>query len=331
MLAIALLDLAAHKGVDRAGLARSVEIDPAVSIDDRVPLVSVLSLWSVLIARFPSNHLGLELAMRWRAESLGLLGYVAANATTLGEALDRFLAFQALVDGETRMSRVVRDGVLVVTFARDPALSALRQPVESLLASGHAFFQLLSDTPFVARRVRLSHPSSLAAAPYRAFFGVSVEHGARIDELSYDASILDRPIPKADAKLGAYLLEATAAAHTRFLEARALSEADLAERLAREVKRRIAAHEPITIEATSKSLGTSVRALQRALAEEGTSFRDVIDGERRRVAELLLATPKASVSDVATELGFAEIASFSRAFKRWTRTSPAAFRKKIRA
>lgn len=328
MLPIALLDLAAHKGLARATLARSVEIDPNLSADDRVPLASVLALWSMLIARFPSDHLGLELAMRWRAESLGLLGYVAANATTLGDALDRFIAFQALVDGEQRMCRTVRDGTLVVTFARDPALSALRQPVEALLASGHAFFQLLGEAQLTARRVRMSHASSLAPGPYRAFFGVSVEHGARMDELQYDASILDRPIPKADPKLGAYLLEAAESAHARFLEARAASEADLSERLAREVKRRLAAREPISIETTSKSLGTSVRALQRALADEGTSFRDVVDGERRRIAELLLATPKTSVSDVATSLGFSEIASFSRAFKRWTRTSPAAFRKR---
>lgn len=329
MLARALLDLGESKGLSRASLARGAEIDASITVDDRVPLASVLTLWATLIARFPSDHLGLEVAMRWRAESLGLLGYVAANATTLGEALDRFVALQALVDGETRMSRVVRDDRVVVTFVRDPALSALRQPVEALLASGHAFFQLSSDTSLVARRVRMSHPSSLAAAPYRAFFGTTVEHGARIDELQYDASILDRPIPKADPTLGAYLLEAARSAHARFLEARAASEADRSERLAREVKRRLAAREPITIELTSKTLGTSVRALQRALADEGTSFRDVVDGERRRVAELLLATPRTSVSEVATELGFAEIASFSRAFKRWTRTSPAAFRKRV--
>lgn len=195
MLAIALLDLAASKGLDRAALARSLAIDPGVGLDDRVHLASVLELWSTLLTRFASDHLGLELASRWRAESLGLLGYLTANATTLGDALDRFVAFQALVDGESRLSYVVRDGALVVTLARDPALSALRQPVEALLASGHAFFQLLCQAPLHARRVRFSHGSSLAPGPYRAFFGVPAEFGARRDELVYDAEILDRPVP----------------------------------------------------------------------------------------------------------------------------------------
>jgi AraC-like DNA-binding protein len=329
MLAIALLDLAAAKGLDRAVLARSLAIDPGVGLDDRVHLASVLELWSMLITRFPSDHLGLELAARWRTESLGLLGYLTANATTLGDALDRFVAFQALVDGESRLSYVVREGALVVTLARDPALSALRQPVEALLASGHAFFQLLGRAPLHARRVRMSHGSSLAPGPYTAFFGVPAEFGARRDELVYDAAILDRPVPSADPRLGAYLLEAAEAARARMSEARAAAEAGLTERLARELRRRVDAHEPIAIESVAKSLGTSVRALQRALGEDGTSFRGVLDAERRRVAELLLASPRTTVSEVASALGFAEIASFSRAFKRWTRTSPAAFRKRL--
>ena len=130
--------------------------------------------------------------MRWRSESLGLLGYLTANARSLGEALERFIQFQAIVDGENRLAHSIRDGVLIVTIARDPALSALRQPVEALLASGHAFFQLLSETPLTARRVRMAHASTLAPEPYRAFFGVAVEFEAPVYELRYDAAILDR-------------------------------------------------------------------------------------------------------------------------------------------
>jgi AraC-like DNA-binding protein len=329
MLAAALLDLAADKGLGRAELARAVGLRPEVDPDDRVPLATVLELWAALIARFPSEHLGLELGARWRAPALGLLGYLAANATSLGEALERLVAFQALVDGENRLSYVVREGALVVTLAGDPALTALRQPVEAQLASGHAFFQLLGRAPLVARRARMRHRSTLAPGPYRAFFGVPVEFGARHDELVYDAEILDRPIPSADARLGAYLLHAAEATSARLSEARAAAEAEVPERLAREVRRRLSARVPVAIDPVARALGTSVRALQRSLGEGGTSFRDVVDAERRRVAELLLASPGTSLGEIADALGFAELASFSRAFKRWTRSSPAAFRRRL--
>ncbi|MFO0734682.1 MAG: AraC family transcriptional regulator ligand-binding domain-containing protein [Labilithrix sp.] len=328
LLPAALFDLAGSKGVDCASLAREVDIRQSLDPDDRVPLASVLSLWATLIARFPSDPLGLELAVRWRCESLGLLGYLTANARSLGEALERFIQFQAIVDGENRLAHSIRDGVLIVTIARDPALSALRQPVEALLASGHAFFQLLSETPLTARRVRMAHASTLAPEPYRAFFGVAVEFEAPVYELRYDAAILDFPVPRSDPRLGAYLLEAAEAMKSRVEEARSQADAMFPERVAREVRRRLAVEETILIEPVARALGTSVRALQRTLGDHGTSYRNLLDVERRRMAELLLASTRTSVAEVASTLGFAEIASFSRAFKRWTSTSPASFRRR---
>lgn len=329
VLPLALLGLAEAKGLDRERVAREVSLPPTPSPEERVPLSRVLGLWRLLVLRFPSDHLGLELATRWRVESLGLLGYLAAHAATLGEALDRLVAYQAIVDGESRLSYAVRGEVLVVSLARDAALSALRQPVEAMLASGHAFFELLSASTLTARRVRMSHASSLAPGPYRAFFGVPVEHGARVDELHYDRAILDRPIPRADPQLGAYLLELAEASTARVRGALDASAAALSDRVSRELRRRLATEEPLGLEAIAKALGTSERALQRGLSREGTRFRALLDAERRRVAELLLASPHAHVSDVARSLGFAEIASFSRAFKRWTRRSPVAYRRAL--
>ena len=85
----------------------------------------------------------------------------------------------------------------------------------------------------------------------------------------------------------------------------------------------------MTIEPVARAMGTSARVLQRGLAAEDTSFRALLDAERRRMAELLLASPGAHVSEVARSLGFSEIASFSRAFKRWTRRSPVAYRRAL--
>ncbi|MFO0660261.1 MAG: AraC family transcriptional regulator ligand-binding domain-containing protein [Polyangiaceae bacterium] len=328
MLPLALFDLGSSKGIAREALAVEADIDPSTGLDERVPLSSVLSLWTALISRFPSDPLGLELAVRWRSESLGLLGYLTSNARTLGEALDRFVEFQSLVDGESRLSRRVEGDLLIVNLARDPVLEALRQPMEGLLASGHAFFELLSQTRLVALHASAAHRTTLPPGPYRAFFGVDVAFGAERNELQYPASILDRPIPKADPRLGDYLLEAAESARIRFAEARALSSEALYERVAREVRRRLALGETLSIEPIAKQLGASPRTLQRALTTEGSSFREIADSERQRVAELLLGSSKHAVSEVAAQLGFSELASFSRAFKRWTGSSPAEFRRR---
>jgi AraC-like DNA-binding protein len=42
---------------------------------------------------------------------------------------------------------------------------------------------------------------------------------------------------------------------------------------------------------------------------------------------LYLRDPRHSISDVAFLVGFSEVSAFSRAFRRWTRESPAGFRR----
>ena len=72
----------------------------------------------------------------------------------------------------------------------------------------------------------------------------------------------------------------------------------------------------------ANQLGMSVRSLSRQLAEEGTSFGEILDRVRQRLALRYLEDERVSVQQTAWLLGYSEIASFSHAFKRWTGTSP---------
>ena len=66
----------------------------------------------------------------------------------------------------------------------------------------------------------------------------------------------------------------------------------------------------------------SRQSLSRKLKAEGVTFERVLDELRRRMALHYLLKEKVSVNEVAYLLGFSEPAAFSRAFKRWTGTSP---------
>jgi len=74
--------------------------------------------------------------------------------------------------------------------------------------------------------------------------------------------------------------------------------------------------------ATARKLGMSARTLQRHLAGEGTSFKDLLDGARVDLARTYVAERRLSVTEIAFVLGFADTSAFSRAFKRWTGASP---------
>ena len=72
--------------------------------------------------------------------------------------------------------------------------------------------------------------------------------------------------------------------------------------------------------------GISGRTLQRRLAEEGTTYSDVVEKWRFRTALDLLSDSRSSIKDIALRLGYSDVANFSRAFSRWSRTTPGRYR-----
>ena len=68
-------------------------------------------------------------------------------------------------------------------------------------------------------------------------------------------------------------------------------------------------------------MGLSRQTLYRRLKAEGVTFEALLDRLRRRLAQKLVRQGL-PVKDIAYRLGFSDPAAFSRAFKRWTGTSP---------
>ena len=72
----------------------------------------------------------------------------------------------------------------------------------------------------------------------------------------------------------------------------------------------------------ARDLGVSRHTLYRRLKAEGATFETVLDGLRHRLALRLVRDQGLSVKEAAWRLGFSDPTAFSRAFKRWTGTSP---------
>jgi AraC-like DNA-binding protein len=70
----------------------------------------------------------------------------------------------------------------------------------------------------------------------------------------------------------------------------------------------------------------SVRTLSRRLADEGTTYAEVVDQLRRSLALQYMKDPGMSLSQIAWLLGYEGSTSFNHAFKRWTGRSPSVAR-----
>lgn len=82
----------------------------------------------------------------------------------------------------------------------------------------------------------------------------------------------------------------------------------------------------VTIAGVARELGMSRQTLYRRLKAEGVTFEEILEAKRRQLAIRYLAIERESVKSASYKLGFSDPAAFSRAFKRWTGSSPSEFR-----
>jgi AraC-like DNA-binding protein len=80
--------------------------------------------------------------------------------------------------------------------------------------------------------------------------------------------------------------------------------------------------------AVAQRLNMSMRSLARQLADEGTTFGEILERLRRSLSSRYLADDHMSVQQIAWLLGYSEPGAFTHAYKRWTGTTPGQARRK---
>jgi AraC-like DNA-binding protein len=113
------------------------------------------------------------------------------------------------------------------------------------------------------------------------------------------------------------------------LLSRITAATSVAERVADALRAALSAGVRADRGSVARRLGMSDRTMQRGLEAESTTFRAVREDVLRGAVEALLSNSTLKVDAVARSVGFGEMAAFSRAFKRWTGSSPTQYRRRL--
>jgi AraC-like DNA-binding protein len=113
------------------------------------------------------------------------------------------------------------------------------------------------------------------------------------------------------------------------LAARITNRRTTCERAKRAVRSLLASGGRASSASVASSIGITSRTLQRKLAEEGTSFRELRYATLWEAVERLLSIPSLKIEAIALSVGFSEAAAFSKAFRRWKGCSPTRYRETL--
>lgn len=288
----------------------------------RIPHKALCRVWDELAGDCSDAAFGLSSAHFVAAAPFDMIDYALFHAETVRAMAQLFARWQRLFHdaNEAAFREEGDDWVLSLRLRGDPPTS--RHFTEFVLGAWLLRLRRVTGAPIRCRAIRLRHRGGAAAADYERLYGAQPSFGADENALVLDRAVLELPLLEADPALRSML--------TQQVEQRLAGEDALLGR-ARQELRRLLPQERSGIDDLALALGLSERTLQRRLAEEGTSFRDLLDEVRRDLALAALRQPGATVTDVAFCIGFSDLTAFSRAFRRWTGESPASWRRRLQA
>ena len=321
--AFGYVDFGVAHGLSREALMKAAGLDERLrgDPDARVSTFAYMILWRELLAGLPGVAVPVEYVRTLDLATLGVGGQILTRADDLAHAATLSERFSRLTDTGVAIAWCERGDLVGYAISHRPEVVAMRFPIEVMLGTGYRMMSHAAGEPVPLREVTFAHPAGYPQAAYESLFGCPVRFEAAESALWLERDVIHRPLARRDPLA------------RRYLEAHA--EQMLAALPAPQPPVVAQIREAIVIElATSgaelarvaRRVAMSTRTVQRRLEEHGTSYQDLVDDVRAAMARALLRDRARSIIDVAFELGYADLKSFYRAFRRWTNTTPAEWR-----
>jgi len=301
----------------RVGLPAMPPQDP----DERVPSSSLLALLELAGRQLHDPLVGLHAGAR--VETRGPLFYLLLSSPRLSEGLKLFSRFARVPLDTQRLEVTVHEGVVEVMV--DPGDSAIEESHNAVdYIVGANISSLRRAVPgFRLLKVDLTHKEVGEPGATALAFGCPVRFARRHNTLRFPDSTLDSIPAGASPAIAEQIQKYTS---TLFAKITATSVHD---RVTDAIRAQLVAGFPPDRAAVARRLHMSERTLQRQLEQESTTFKVLRDGVRSELSRALLANRALKVEAIAQSVGFAEAASFSKAFTRWSGHPPTRYREQL--
>lgn len=325
-----LMEFAVSKGAKQESLARQSGIDAAElrDQDHRIPFGKYVALMRAAKELCNDPALALHFGEAVDLGDLSVVGLLGGTCETVADGFaltSRYARLAVDADGVVTNERFVLTRSAGQVWVVDTRKDANDFPelTESTFARMVCVSRRYSGETQAVKAVHVTHAEPEYRAEYDRIFQVPVVFGSDKNALRIDESWLARRVTFSSRYVSSILKE-----HADSLLAALDSSKSTKGRVERLLLSLLHTGD-VRVESVARKLGLSRQTLFRRLKAEGVTFEKVLDALRHKMALHCLSEKKASVNETAYLVGFSDPAAFSRAFKRWTGSSPRAMRRKV--
>lgn len=308
-------------GHDPAPIFRAQNIDVRTISDPnaRARKSALTAVWANAEKLIDDPAFGLKSAEFLHPSHLGALGYAWLTSTSLRTALNRLSRYVHFIADNIEVGLDEKDDQVRVTVRESDVVSRMVWASDSSLAIVTALCRMNYGVALNPLTVDFQHAEPRNSGKYYALFRCPVGFSRDADCITLHTNVVDKKLPSANPQLAQLNDQVMIQTLGRLSK----------ERIVPRVKSIIIENLPsgsVSDEMVAAELNMSTRALQRKLQRKETTFKQLLTETRQELADKYIRNNQLSLTEISFMLGFSEVSSFSRAFKRWTGESPSDYR-----
>lgn len=273
---------------------------------------------------FSEGNFGLWFGQQFQPRDLGMWGYAAISAPTLGAALENLVGlFHHHQESSWMRLAAGADGLMHLEYQiYSSEIVERRQDAELSLGMFTNVIRDCGGPKWAPVEVHFEHPRPEFWREHEAAFDAPVYFSQPTNALLFRPELLDRPMPGRDLQLMSMMQTCLES-----LGSHRSGDEGLVDRVKTAVRVNLPNGYP-SLEQIAHELRVTAASIQRDLTEQGLTYKDAVELTRQTLARTYLDQRQLPLTEIALLLGYSELSAFTRAFTRWTGISPSIYRKR---
>lgn len=259
-------------------------------------------------------HIGLVLGLNKKSSALGILGLIVRDTPDVKSALYALMN-NLYIHAQDSVTSNFQYNDTEVTLAIEPTLAQGKHNhhiADLVLGCSLGLLKSLCGEDFKPIEVRLGTRNQHSLGQYKRLLNTSVKINQGRNEIIFARELLDIKLEEIDPQYHA-LIQSHVKHDT--------SDQNYSVRVSN-VIRNVLSETKCNSDYVAEQFSLNKRTLNRKLALEGTTFKDLVVQIKKEEAQKLLSNTSNSITHVAFELGYAEASSFTSAYKAWFGITP---------